>query len=421
MENIVTSWRKRNLSLNGRMLAAKTFLLSQIVFQAQVVDIAVKEVKKIERLIYSFVNGAKSLYGPERVARHRLKATKEQGGINGVDVASFIRAIQIRQFNKAGKGHGKLRTLQRSFKGFDDDLNRSASAFLRSHYRAALAEGIPDLQQITQISSIPLKILLTPDTRAYSYASTLMPSSLYELQRAIMNNRIPRPQVNAILKQLPAMIRLLIRGNSLVDNRPSILISLDNYSLVPVEQLSAANLRRRILNFKQLIGPVRAKEVYKEPLWNEPGDWQSKLWKIKNPHLRGYRLKLLYKDIFSNERRFRFKLADSPNCTICGQVETVAHQLFECQNAKKLWGMYRSITGKNVGSMLDVIICCEDIEVEIVKSIIIKRLIQIDRSNSIVYASLKQEVKHYYQIEAGASSTATVQFWKSCVARIDRL
>ena len=51
MENIVTSWRKRNLSLNGRMLAAKTFLLSQIVFQAQVVDIAVKEVKKIERLI----------------------------------------------------------------------------------------------------------------------------------------------------------------------------------------------------------------------------------------------------------------------------------------------------------------------------------------------------------------------------------
>ena len=39
MESIVLGWGKRQLSLNGRMVLAKTFLLSQIVFPAQVVEI----------------------------------------------------------------------------------------------------------------------------------------------------------------------------------------------------------------------------------------------------------------------------------------------------------------------------------------------------------------------------------------------
>ena len=100
MEAIVLSWGRRNLTLNGRMILAKTFLLSQIVFPAQAVLIQKKEIKKIERLIYSFVNGSRKLYGPERIARLNLKAPKEVGGINGIDVDLFIKALAIKQFSK---------------------------------------------------------------------------------------------------------------------------------------------------------------------------------------------------------------------------------------------------------------------------------------------------------------------------------
>ena len=44
-----------------------------------------KEVKRIEKLIYAFVNGARNLYGPERIARSNLKAPKAKGGINAID------------------------------------------------------------------------------------------------------------------------------------------------------------------------------------------------------------------------------------------------------------------------------------------------------------------------------------------------
>ena len=165
---------------------------------------------------------------------------------------------------------------------------------------------------------------------------------------------------------------------------------------------------------------VQAKEVYKQPQWQEPEARQRQIWKIKNPQLRGYRLKLLYKDIFCNERRFRFNLTNSPNCLHCGQIETVAHQFLECPNAQRLWGMYQRVTGRVVSNMLEIITCLESPETEIVKSIIIKRLIQIDRSTSINFAAIKLEIKHFFRIEA-CSNKSSSRFWMQCLENIDRV
>ena len=419
MEKLVTSWMKRGLSLNGRMIAAKTFLLSQIVFQAQALNIAVKEIKKIERLIYSFVNGSKTLYGPERIARIRLKASKEQGGINGVDVDSFVKSIQIRQYSKAMDKHRLLRALQSSYKGCDDELGDAVNSLLRSHYRASLKEGIPDLQQIVTVSGVPLRILLKPGTRAFSYVADLSIFTLYELQRAIGNNRLTRPQLNIGLKQLPGTVRNLVRSNSFIDCQPSVIISTAPDSFSAIAGVSSAQLRSRLLDMRCPTSTVYAKDTYKQPLWQEPDDWQKLIWKIKNPHLRGYRLKLLYKDIFSNERRHRFGLTDSPSCAICNQVESVSHQLLGCTNAQRLWNMYRRITGNDISSMLDVITCTTEIEKEIAKSVIIKRLIQIDRSEGFSFERLKQEIKHYYRIEACISDKSK-HFWERCIRQIEQ-
>ena len=59
--------------------------------------------------------------------------------------------------------------------------------------------------------------------------------------------------------------------------------------------------------------------------------------------------------------------------------------------------------------MLDVITCTEEIDLEIIKSIIIKRLIQIDRSSGFNLEALKREIRHFYRIESCMSSSS--QFW----------
>ena len=217
---------------------------------------------------------------------------------------------------------------------------------------------------------------------------------------------ISRTHANIVIKQLPTAIRTLLRGNSIVDSNQSLFINSAPDEFSPVNSLPSSRIG---LRFRELIKPnqvVLAKEIHKQPAWQEPEGWQIGIWRIKNPHLRNYRLKLLYKDIFSNERRHRFNLTDSPNCPICGQVESISHQLFECINAQGLWGMYSRLSGKVVRSLLDIIICVESDECEIIKSVIIKRLIQIDRSAGLSFQRLKDEVTHYYRIEAQVSPRA---------------
>ena len=55
------------------------------------------------RLIYAFVNGSKSLYGPEKIARKYLKGPKSKGGIAGIDVKIFVCTIVLKHFSKAMK------------------------------------------------------------------------------------------------------------------------------------------------------------------------------------------------------------------------------------------------------------------------------------------------------------------------------
>ena len=148
---------------------------------------------------------------------------------------------------------------------------------------------------------------------------------------------------------------------------------------------------------------VRLERIYKRADWPPPGiTYEStfvNLWKIKHPTLRASRLKVTYKDIFSNERRFRFRLTDSPMCEICGQVETVEHPLFLCQNAVKWWAFYHRITRARVSSLFEVLCCTTDVGLEVIKSIIIRSLIQINRSRNKSEREIVMECLFYLGIE----------------------
>ena len=123
------------------------------------------------------------------------------------------------------------------------------------------------------------------------------------------------------------------------------------------------------------------------------------LWKIKNPSLRGYRFKILVKDVFSNERRHKFGISESPLCEVCNAVESVCHQLFECPNAIRIWSLYPLITGKRIASFREIIVCTADAYSEIIKSVLIKRLLQIDRSRSLDLKSIAIECLFFLKIE----------------------
>ena len=126
----------------------------------------------------------------------------------------------------------------------------------------------------------------------------------------------------------------------------------------------------------------------------------TNIWAIKHPNLRAIRLKVIYKDIFSNERRHRFGIGASPLCEVCGAVESVEHHLHLCPNAIRMWELYQRITGEKIDSLVDIILCSTNLESEIIKSTLLKALIQIDRSKSLPERALVAQCAFFLGLEA---------------------
>ena len=60
IENCIKFWKTRNLTVFGKMTIIKSFLVSQIIFNAQMISIPNEVIKKINSLLYSFLwNGKK--------------------------------------------------------------------------------------------------------------------------------------------------------------------------------------------------------------------------------------------------------------------------------------------------------------------------------------------------------------------------
>ena len=166
-----------------------------------------------------------------------------------------------------------------------------------------------------------------------------------------------------------------------------------------ISALKSQAVQRVFMKAKQAYEPINLSKIYKDPIMNSSHDWCSNLWLIRSPVLRATRLKIMYKNVYSNERRFRFGLADSPDCQICGSVETVQHQLFECRNACTLRELVKYTYNHEFENLESVIIPGKNIHEEIVKSVLLKMLIQIDRSVGITEEGFKSVVKYFNTIE----------------------
>jgi hypothetical protein len=144
---------------------------------------------------------------------------------------------------------------------------------------------------------------------------------------------------------------------------------------------------------------VDPRAIYKNPLLNVDRKSIRNIWSIKNPTLRNVRLKVLYKNVYSNERRFNFRLTDSPACAICGTPESVEHQLLTCPNAQAFWNYYFQFTSQRVDSFEDILSASQSTAIELVKSVILKKLIQIDRSSGQPLNVVQQECLYYLRLE----------------------
>ena len=382
------------------MLIIKCHALSQLTFVNQFQNITKSDIKMIESLCYKFLWNS----GPDRVKRSTLKLPKAEGGIDGIDVESFLLAVKSRQYFKAEDSNDTLKFIQRYC-----PMSEDISCIVRTELSKVLKKCWKNIENIdltnkdrSALWNCSLRMFLKPGSKA---DQTLSNVDAFNLLDAIDNGR---SVVNKVIRFLPRIFRQILCNNCLPSTE-SVPIIIGN-KVKPSKKLTSRELQSVFKTNLNKVKPFFISGKHNMQVINDKDEKLSwfYLWKIRNPSLRNVRLKVLYKDVYCQERRNRFGLADSPFCEICNSVEDVQHQLFDCKNSKRMWQLYEKIFGCSV-SFKEVVLIKSSIPAEIVKSTILKLLIQIDRSAHLSIHHIILRIIHSLDLELKVTNNPVYQ------------
>ena len=149
----------------------------------------------------------------------------------------------------------------------------------------------------------------------------------------------------SVIYSMPAAWRLLIRTANIapvlspLPNTPAILIS---DILIPILDASSKHIYRSFLAKKQTTPTAKDREKLSAKYHRLTIDWKRvyllSFRTTLETKLREFQFKILNRIVFTNEKRFRFGMAEPDKC-VCRQteVESIEHLLFSCKISSVFW------------------------------------------------------------------------------------
>ena len=96
IKNCIQVWKTRDLTLRGKILIIKTFVITQIGFQAEMIPVPQYIIKAIDKIIWEFLWDSKQ----PLVNKQTMFLDPLSGGLNMVNLLHFIQAKQIKSIYK---------------------------------------------------------------------------------------------------------------------------------------------------------------------------------------------------------------------------------------------------------------------------------------------------------------------------------
>ena len=97
MDRIIKQWSRRNLSIYGKVLTAKTLIISQFIYIMQSVGLPEKTWNIINQKLYTFIRKRKynNKKAFQKVKRKVLTQDIDKGGLKMVDMKSYQNALYL--------------------------------------------------------------------------------------------------------------------------------------------------------------------------------------------------------------------------------------------------------------------------------------------------------------------------------------
>ena len=370
-KTVVNIWHQRNLTMYGKGLIVKTFILSQWMYQITVLPVLGKEIDvRLNNIIFKFVWNNK----PDKIKRKVICGNTDTGGLRYPNMSYYLKSTKIAWikrifsdsdlFNITSYFFKPMKALQKDVLKCNlckDDLN----LFIKSHTYTIIYEIFYNLYDINYCKWD---------------ASTQFCDQLIWLNSCIKVGRKPLFNTKCIEKGILRISDLMIDNIFFITYDEFVLIygNIINYmefnSIISAikSNINAAksNVRdvigQKAINTDHVMNATKPQKIVYKYICDVKDTKDSSLPKLSatwhtmidstvdeielsnqfisiqkttiSMKLRNFMYKYLHLKLFLNPLLFTMHIKNTEMCTFCHvYVETVDHLFYHCQYTKELW------------------------------------------------------------------------------------
>ena len=362
----VHMWKWRNLSILGKIQIVKTFAIPKLLFKASVISIPNALVKEANSIIYNFIWN-----GKDKAKRCALISDIENGGLKMLDIESMItaqRVICLKKFLDVYPSTWK-RFLNNYISPFGGSFllhcnfhtAKLKDTHLPKYYKECLdawstLNGSAPATYHDIMNEIIWNNKLICIKNMSVYRNDLIRVGILKVGDLINENNVflheiadvqlspeQRFFIMGIVHSLPAeWKRILQTSTSPKSTNPLPCIPLLKLksSSIPISDATAKKIYETFSRRKQV--PPTAKQKlsaeYPDTILNWEKVYSLPFRVTMESKIREFQYKVLNNIVFTNEKLFRFGLAQSPSCTFCQEEsESLEHLLFLCKFSCEFW------------------------------------------------------------------------------------
>ena len=390
IKRIMQQWARRNLSIYGKILIAKTFLISQFIYIMQSIGLPEHVLHTINRLLYTFIWKKKTSNKKafEKVKRKVLTQDHDKGGLKMIDMKTLQTALYFSWIPKLtsvdeekwkifpvlfcsqlGEGLHIFNTQchRNKLKGLSGESNyfwkHVLETWLRIKEKDWASEGIPDLNlnsslwnnKDLQYKSQNLHMKDWIAAGIFRIKNIIDENhrfiSLNSLEDKIGTSATRQFEYNAVKTAFEnARTRGLIKFHS--DNEPDIThLTLDSK---PIHVYSVKDIR----NFLSTETQPCASNFWRHKLQVELGEehWSLPFLATKETRLQVLQWKILHNIYPTNILLKKMGIADSERCDACdtGDKDYVEHFFYSCPKIKHIWKLVQDKIAEKVSKRIEI-------------------------------------------------------------------
>lgn len=379
VEEVLRNWKKRKLTLFGKVEVIKTYALSKLVFPASVLPTPEEVIKRVKILIYYFLWGER-----DKVKRKTISNSRINGGLGMIDVDVFFTSLKASWVGRIQCSDGKWSDV---FKMYLTRIKIPHDYVWKMSFRNIqhfpLLNAIPRFYQdiilafnkakhvkpfnmlsTNEIVQLPIwgseyfKVGIT----CLYLKSWLTEGILYVKDFINPNGSIMSDDqlFNCIGDKRNVVQDMYIIKRYVIKKFRHLDLSIANsVSIKPITHVVHKNKLHEIAKaksklFYEMLMKNATSRGNMESILSRDFNFDNNIdvWKkiytqklivIKIPKLCEFNFKLVHNIVPNGKILSKWKEGISDKCTYCKEVETTKHMLFKCKRVLEIWKIISNI------------------------------------------------------------------------------